>query len=177
MVAISCSSKGRDNGMRLLMWHCRSLRSRDVKRSDRPQGIAAVASDPVTQTFSDVLAVFTCIESKDSEETVARAADEVRLIADDVGCQDIVIVPFAHLSSDVMVDDPARAKALVDEVGDAIAQLGFHMTMTSFGFHKEFELHFVAKEHELAVTFRNVPPRAPRDSHSVAKDELRKEKT
>lgn len=151
------SPSGRGDGMRLLMWHCKTLRSRDIKKSNRPLGIAEAASDPMTQAFSNVLAVFTCIEVGDSEETVERAAAEVKLIADDIACEDIVVVPFAHLSSDVMVDDPRQAKALIDDVGDAISRLGFNMTMTSFAFHKDFELHFVARDHKLAVTFRNVP--------------------
>ena len=163
--------------MRLLMWHCETLRSRDVEKSNRPQGIGAVASDPLNQVFTNVLAVFTCVESQDSEETVERAAAEVKLIADEIASKDVVVVPFAHLSSDVMVRDSGRAKALVDEVGNAIEQLGFNMTMTSFGFHKEFELHFVAKDHKLAVRFRNVPPQTPDGSQLGAGDEVLKENT
>lgn len=138
------------------MWHCTRLSSRDVRKSSRPEGIAEVVDAPVAQTFSEVLAAFVCIERLDSESTVPSAVHEISLVGDLVICRDVVIVPFAHLSSDLMKDSP-RARNLLALIAEGLESEGMTAALTSFGYHKEFELDYHAKGHPGAVAFRDVP--------------------
>jgi len=142
--------------MRLLLWHCAKLGTRDVRKSNRPAGIEEISGKPTIHAFSDVLAAFVCVEATDAHAAVEEGAEEIVSISRELMCDEVVIVPFAHLTSDLMTDS-ATAKSLVEQVASAVAAAVPKTTLTSFGFHKEFELHFVAKGHPRAVAFRQIP--------------------
>jgi threonyl-tRNA synthetase len=143
--------------MKLLMWHCSSLASRDVRRSTRPTAIRRLLTRPVQTTYSDVLAVFACVEEGDSAATIPAAAREVAIHSKLLKQNNIVVVPFAHLSSNIMTDS-TRARELIIVFADELSGAGLSVQTNSFGFHKEFELHFKARGHPGAVAFRDVPP-------------------
>jgi threonyl-tRNA synthetase len=142
--------------MRLLIWHCSSLSSRDIRRSNRPAGIGALLADASEQSFSEVLAAFVCIERHDSEATTGEAAKEIGALAKQLACTHVVLVPFAHLSAELMTES-TRALELLVALDGELARAELQSTLTSFGFHKEFELHFRAKGHPGAVAFRELP--------------------
>lgn len=141
--------------MKLLMWHCTTVSYRDVRRSSRPEGIGSLTSKPTTESFSDVLAAFVCVERGDTEQTAAAGAWEVQQLGEQIACTDVVIVPFAHLSSDLMTDS-SEAYSLLLGVARRLRDLGLSVVLTSFGYHKEFELHFRAMGHPGAVAFRDI---------------------
>jgi len=142
--------------MRLLIWHCSSLSSRDIRKSNRPAGIGGLVAEAREQSFSEVLAVFVCVEQRDAEQTTGEAAQEISKLAEQLACNDIVLVPFAHLSAELMTES-ARALELLTALDQELAQASLQSILTSFGFHKEFELHFRAKGHPGAVAFRQLP--------------------
>lgn len=141
--------------MRLLLWRCRELRYADAVRSDRPSGIAKVAGSRTAEAFSDVLAVFTCIESGDHTEQLAEATTAIVSVLKMLGGgRDVVIVPFAHLSSDL-----APASHAVAMLNELRLRVNKHTKayMTSFGYHKEFELYFRGAGHPGSVAYRSFP--------------------
>lgn len=141
--------------MKLLMWHCSTLRSTDIRRSSRPRSIRNLLSKPTTVAFSDVLVAFVCVEEHDDEETVERAAGEVLRQGKQIGRRDLVIVPFAHLSNRLMTES-LEAQSLIAALGARLESAGLTVTTNSFGYHKEFELHYKAKGYPGSVAFRSV---------------------
>jgi threonyl-tRNA synthetase len=144
--------------MRLLMWHCTSLASRDIRRSTRPASIRRLLARPVRVKYSNVLAIFVCVEEGDSEATIPRAAQEVIKHSQLLKQDKIVVVPFAHLSSNIMTDS-VRARELIIVLADELAGARLSVETNSFGFHKVFELHFKAKGHAGSVAFRDISQR------------------
>ncbi len=159
--------------MKLLMWHCDTLRSRDVRKSTRPFGIGDRVGAPTTATFTDVLAAFVCVEAGDTAETLSAARGEILRRSEDIKRREIVVVPFAHLSNRLMVRPRGRAQQMIGMLADMLEQDGVRVTTNSFGFHKEFELHYVAKGYPGSVAFRDVTAgQAPVDEVAEASSSM-----
>lgn len=141
--------------MKLLMWHCSTLSSMDIRRSSRPQGIKNLAGDPTTVTFSDVLVTFVCVEEGDTGGTAERACGEILRQSEQIGRRDLVLVPFAHLSNRLMTDSQ-RAQDIIVALATRMEGAGLEVTTNSFGYHKQFELHYKAKGYPGSVAFRDV---------------------
>lgn len=141
--------------MKLLMWHCSRLRSSDVRRSNRPRGIRSLLSKPTTVEFKNVLVAFACIEQGDTDRTIAAAVEEILRQSEHVRRRNVVVVPFAHLSSKLMTDSEG-ALALIVLLSNSLREAGLEVETNSFGYHKQFELHYVAKGYPGSVAFREV---------------------
>lgn len=141
--------------MKLLIWHCSSLCSRDLRKSSRPRGIRELVGRPTSVKFTDVLVAFTCVENGDTAETMAAGGAEILRLSEQIGRREVVVVPFAHLSSDLMADSEL-AQGLINVLAEDLDGLGMKVTTNSFGYHKQFELHYVAKGYPGSVAFRDV---------------------
>ncbi len=141
--------------MKLLMWHCSRLSSKDIRRSSRPRGIRELTDDPTEVTFSDVLVAFVCVEQGDTKATVERACGEILRQSEQIGRRELVVVPFAHLSSELMTDS-REAQDIIASLAMRLEESGLDVTTNSFGYHKQFELHYVAKGYPGSVAFRDV---------------------
>lgn len=141
--------------MKLLIWHCSSLSSRDIRKSSRPRGIRELAGRPTTVKFTDVLVAFACVENGDTAETMAAGGAEILRLSEQIGRREVVVVPFAHLSNQLMTDSEL-AQELINALADDLDDLGLKVTKNSFGYHKQFELHYVAKGYPGSVAFRDV---------------------
>lgn len=141
--------------MKLLIWHCSSLQSRDIRKSSRPRGIRELVGRPTTVKFTDVLVIFACVEKGDTAETMVEGGTEILRLSEQIGRHEVVVVPFAHLSSELMIDSE-QAQALINVLAENLDRLGLKVTTSSFGYHKQFELHYVAKGYPGSVAFRDV---------------------
>jgi hypothetical protein len=142
--------------MRLLAWHCKELRYSDISPSDRPAGIRSVVGPKIAATFSNVLAVFTCIEQPDTKKEISAGANGVSSILQTLGGRlQVVVVPFAHLSSNLAT--PPHAVELLEHFVSALEELGIETSRTSFGYHKDFELYFRGYGHPASVCYRAYP--------------------
>jgi hypothetical protein len=141
--------------MKLLMWHCDTLSSKDIRKSSRPRGIRELTGDPTTVTFSDVLVAFVCVEQGDTEGTVERACGEILRQSEQIGRPNLVVVPFAHLSNKLMTDSEG-AQDIIAALAARLEGSGLDVTTNSFGYHKQFELHYKAKGYPGSVAFRDV---------------------
>ena len=109
--------------------------------------------------FTNVLLVFTCIEKNDKISYVREAATEVKDILDSIrSAQKVVLMPFAHLSSDLA--EPAVAVKCIDKMASNLKLTQVNVSVGSFGYHKDFHLGFRGKGHPLAVSFRTIPNEA-----------------
>lgn len=141
--------------MKLLVWHCSYLSYRDRRPSNRPAGVERFVAEAVEEKFTDTLVAFVCVEKDDTEDSAAGAIEEILKLSDQMMRRDIVLVPFAHLSSQLMTDS-GRAKEILEIISTGLDRAGLNTALTSFGFHKDFELHFAAMGHPAAVAFREI---------------------
>jgi hypothetical protein len=143
--------------MKILLWHCSELRYVDTKISTRPLGIHRFRPPLASDHFTDVLVAFVCVESPDSTDAAEAAAYEIAALADMVRPKNgIVIVPFAHLSSDLA--DPQTARSVIGRVAGKLGDNTPKVPVASFGTHKNFYLQsFLAYGHAGSVAFREIP--------------------
>jgi len=141
--------------VKLLSWNCVLLEYRDRAVSTRPEGVGNAALPPQSGHFENVLVVFTCVEVQDDANTVVRAAEAISDLATQMGRSEIALVPFGHLSSALQTDS-AVAVGLINSLASSLRVDSLAVTLTSFGYHKDFELHFKALGHAGAVAFRDL---------------------
>lgn len=142
--------------MKLLEWHCEELKYVDTIPSNRPSGITEVIGEKIASSFSNVLAVFTCIEDGDSEDEVLEAVESVLSALERLGGnREVVIIPFAHLSSNLA--PPKVATELLSRLISCLSEQGIKTHFVSFGYHKDFELRYRGHGHPGSVSFRSFP--------------------
>jgi len=141
--------------VKLLAWHCDSLRYRDERESTRPAGIHSVTPERSSGDFYDVVLVFITVEPWDTSDHACRASEVVtELVRQNGAGNGCVIMPFAHLSRQLASPDVARA--LLREVEAGVQHEGGAATLTSFGFHKLLELSMKALGHPGSVAYREI---------------------
>jgi threonyl-tRNA synthetase len=142
--------------MKLLLWHCKYLRYVDGDASKRPRQSTQFVEPPRAEEFDDVVLALTCVEKGDTDASIRSAASSITEMAGRVKRDRVVVVPFAHLTSaDALEDRKEEARPVVDKLVAAAAAAGsLTVTSSSFGYNKEFELHFVAHDHFGSVCYR-----------------------
>jgi threonyl-tRNA synthetase len=141
--------------VKLLAWHCDSLRYRDERESTRPAGIHTVSPERASAEHRDVVLIFVTVEDSDTPDHASRAAETAAdLVRQNGAVNGCVIMPFAHLSRQLAPPDVARA--LLSEVEAEVRRHGCAATLTSFGFHKLLELSMKALGHPGSVAYREI---------------------
>ena len=142
--------------MKLLIWHCDRLESVDRAKSTRPPEIKQLVSEKQKAAFTNILAVFACIEKGDTKRETAEAVKSVIAILEMIDCnREVVIIPFAHLSANLA--NPKAAIELLKASQQLLKEAAIETHMISFGYHKDFELHFRSSGHPGSVSFRHFP--------------------
>jgi threonyl-tRNA synthetase len=141
--------------MKLLLWDCKFVRFKDIKPSSRPEGIKQFSKEKTEGEFSNTLLAFVCIERDDTELTIQKAVKEILKMLDMLRSpRDVTVVPFAHLSSNIA--SPLKSVSLIEELIKYLERFDLNVHRVSFGYHKEFELHFQARGHPGSVAFREI---------------------
>ena len=101
----------------------------------------------------EALVVLTAVEKKDrdTKEVVKKLVESVKEIADQVKPKNIVLYPYAHLSSDLA--SPQIAEKTLDEAEIQLKKL-YSVTRAPFGYYKEFEMK--VKGHPLSELSRDI---------------------
>ncbi len=146
--------------MRILLIHADSF-------SFRVTGETAVAMPSELEKasregeVSECLVVFVAAEKKDDanvDSVVSQVIKEVSSLADQVGTDQIVIYPYAHLSS--TLSSPRVAVLLLDKICQALqAKNHYKILRAPFGYYKSFDI--ACKGHplsELAKTITSAKP-------------------
>ena len=104
--------------------------------------------------IKDALAILTAIEKGDSvSETVGELVKNVEDIAKQVKAKNIVLYPYAHLSSNLA--NPKVAMEILDEAEKVLKKKkNFKVHKAPFGYYKEFELK--VKGHPLSELSREI---------------------
>jgi len=99
----------------------------------------------------DVLVLFTCVESGDSEEISKEAIDETKEFMKNLKVEKILLYPYAHLSSDLA--NPDDALKIMRQMEDYAKSVDIDTLRAPFGWTKRFSI--AVKGHPLAEQSRN----------------------
>ena len=121
----------------------------------------------------DPLVILTAVERGDENirEIVKKYADNIVDIASQVKTKNIVLYPYAHLSSDLA--NPEIAVKVFEEAEKILKKLKYNVFRAPFGYYKEFELK--VKGHPLSELSREIKAESknksskPDDKYDVKK--------
>lgn len=99
----------------------------------------------------EALVIFTAVEKNDTLALVDKLFDNVKDIAEKVKAKNIVLYPYAHLSSNLA--SPELAINILQEAEKKLGKM-FKVIRAPFGYYKEFELK--CKGHPLSELSREI---------------------
>ncbi|HRY75314.1 MAG TPA: threonyl-tRNA synthetase editing domain-containing protein, partial [Methanoregulaceae archaeon] len=138
--------------MRLLLIHSDYIEY-EAKKKTKMAEVEAVLSDSV----KEALTVFCAVESVDEDDpegVVMQAVAEIDKVADQVNVENIVIYPYAHLSSDLA--SPDFAVTVLKSLKTELEAEGFTVKRAPFGWYKSFRLS--CKGHPLSELSKTIAP-------------------
>ncbi len=106
-------------------------------------------------SFENSLVAFTAVEKEDESDingVVKNAVKEIADVFSKVGAENVVVYPYAHLSSSLSSPDAAK-KVLVD-IESALAEQDIKVARVPFGWYKSFEVS--CKGHPLSELSRTI---------------------
>ena len=138
--------------MKILSLHTDYIRFKPLKKALKKMG-DLVGKDKEEKEVKDALAIFTAVEKKDSDVKgiVAKLVEAVKDIASQVEAENIVLYPYAHLSSDLATPEVAME---VLELAEKELKKLFKVVRAPFGYYKEFEMK--VKGHPLSELSRDL---------------------
>ena len=135
--------------MKVLQLHCTSFAYKVMKETP----VAEQPPRPREAEYENVLVCLTCYEKRDEgrdQEIVEAYVDNVKTDTGRIGCRNVLIHPYAHLSHDL--GSPRKAKLFLSELVDALGAAGLEAHKSPFGWYKAFSLE--CKGHPLAEAYR-----------------------
>jgi threonyl-tRNA synthetase len=141
--------------MKIITLHCDYIKFKALKKAVK-DAEPLVPKSREEKTVKECLVVLTAIEQEDSKDTVKDLISAIKKTASSVGTNNIVLYPYAHLSSNLA--NPQIAQELLQEAESLLKKnKSFKSVVRApFGYYKEFE--FKCKGHplaELSKTFRS----------------------
>ena len=137
--------------MKIITLHCDYIRYQAVKKAVKD---AEELDNTNLHEIKEPLVVLTSIEQGDDEKTINQLVEAVEKTAKEVKAVNIVLYPYAHLSSNLA--KPSLALELLKEAEVKLNKNFKHVYRAPFGYYKTFELK--CKGHplsELSKEFKN----------------------
>jgi len=137
--------------MKILTLHVDYINFKPLKKALKSVG-ALTDKEKKGEKVKECLVVLTAIEEGDNiRNSVKELVKNIKDVAGQVNVKDIVLYPYAHLSSNLASPDVA-----VEILKGAGKELGksFNVTSAPFGYYKEFELK--VKGHPLSELSREI---------------------
>jgi threonyl-tRNA synthetase len=139
--------------MKLLSLHCDFIRFKPLKKAlKEPEELTK--EQEKEKEIKEPLVIFIAVEKQDenNSEIIDKLVNEIKEIAKQVNCNNIVLYPYAHLSS--QLSSPDFAKTTLIKTEDELRKQKFQVARAPFGYYKEFELK--CKGHPLAELSREI---------------------
>jgi threonyl-tRNA synthetase len=114
-------------------------------------------TDKKTDRFEEALTIFTAVEKideKSSKHAVTQAIEEITKIAGQLNVKNIMLYPYAHLSSDLA--SPKKAQEILIEIEYELKQKNYNVKRSPFGWYKAFKIS--CKGHPLSELSREIIP-------------------
>ena len=138
--------------MKILSLHCDYIKFKPLKKALKKIGELS-EKEKKGESVKEVLVILTAIEKGDSDikKVVEKFVENVRDISKQVNVKNVVLYPYAHLSSEL-----ASPEVAVKVLEGAEKKLGknFKVVKAPFGYYKEFELK--VKGHPLSELSREI---------------------
>jgi threonyl-tRNA synthetase len=120
--------------------------------------------------FEESLTVFTAVEKIDEKapsQVVNQAVEEIITIADQLKVKNIMLYPYAHLSSNLA--KPKKAQEILIEIEYELNQKNYNVKRSPFGWYKAFKIS--CKGHPLSELSREIiPGKTEEESDSLKKE-------
>jgi threonyl-tRNA synthetase len=136
--------------MRLITLHCDYITFKPLKKALKS---IDDLKDLSGKEVKDPLVVLTAVEQGDDATTLKQYVEAIQKTATDVKATNIVLYPYAHLSSQLA--SPSEAQQMLVDAEATLSKAGLKVSRAPFGYYKEFELK--CKGHplsELSKEFR-----------------------
>lgn len=151
------------NSMRILLIHSDHLKYQTKSKTR----IAEEISDEKKKgEFNNSLVVFTAVEKEDEgnkEAVIQNAVKEIIDVSGKVKAENIVLYPYAHLSSSL--GSPDAAKEILTKLESELADNDLKVSRVPFGWYKSFEVS--CKGHPLSELSRSISSEAPGETEEV----------
>ena len=157
--------------MKILNLHVDYIKFKPLKKALKR--IAELSEHEKKQKeVKEALVVFTAVEKSDADvkRVVENLVKNIKEIAEQVKTKNIVLYPYAHLSSDL--GSPDLAVKVLDEAEKELKK-SFKVTRTPFGYYKEFEMK--VKGHPLSELSREIKVGGKEDSEKYNPKQLLRE--
>jgi len=120
--------------MKIITLHCDYIKFKATKKAIKNPGEEA----PKTETIvKEPLVILTAIEKTDTENELSQLIDSIKKTAKDVKAKNIVLYPYAHLSSKLA--PPEKALKFLKQAEQSLKK-DYKVTRAPFGYYKSFEL-------------------------------------
>ena len=139
--------------MRLITLHCDYIKFKPVKKALK-SAQDLNEEEKKEKEIKDPLVVLTAVEQGDNDQTVKEYIEAIKKTAGEVKAKNLVLYPYAHLSSNL--SNPDTAKEYMVEAESVLKKQGFSVTRAPFGYYKEFELK--CKGHPLSELSKEFGP-------------------
>ena len=120
--------------------------------------------------FEEALTVFTAVEKIDEKgpsQVVKQAVEEITKTADQLKVRNIMLYPYAHLSSDLA--SPKKAQEILVEIEYELSQKNYNVKRSPFGWYKAFKIS--CKGHPLSELSREIiPGKIEEENESLKKE-------
>ncbi len=150
--------------MKILCLHCDYIKFKALKKALRnPEELTSEWKEGVL--VEDSLVVLTAIEKQDegNVNVVEEFVNEIVSVSGQVGCKNIVLYPYAHLS--VSLSSPNFALDVLQKTEKELKGKKFSVSRAPFGYYKEFELK--VKGHPLSELSREIKFSGSLDSGEI----------
>jgi threonyl-tRNA synthetase len=131
--------------VRILQLHCDSIEFTPTKKEIK----SAEEIEPATKRFEEIVVAFVAIEDGDDSEIAKKAIAEIKSSMEKVGCNKLLLYPYAHLSSNLA--SPGTALNLLKEM-ESLANC--EVSHAPFGWTKSYNIK--VKGHPLAESSKTI---------------------
>ncbi|MFA5019891.1 MAG: threonine--tRNA ligase [Candidatus Pacearchaeota archaeon] len=136
--------------MKLLLLHCDYIKFKPLKKAIKSAELKKGEEDE--KIVKECLVVLTAVEKSDSENNIKDLVSNVKDVASQIKTENIVLYPYAHLSSNLA--NPEIAQKILEGAQKELKKSFKLVEKAPFGFYKEFELK--VKGHPLSELSRNI---------------------
>lgn len=152
--------------MKILTLHCDYIKFQALRKALKDvQELSE--KDKKFHEVKECLVVLTAVEKGDSERELSEMIEAVKKTAGEVKAHNLVLYPYAHLSSNL--SSPDLALKMLEEAEKKLSK-DFKVTRAPFGYYKEFELK--CKGHPLSELSKSFGQHYQAQTKvSIAKDE------
>ena len=139
--------------MKTLNLHVDYIKFKPLKKALKSIGELS-ESEKKEKEIKEALVVLTAVEKTDNDIGLAveKLAENIEDIAKQVNTKNIVLYPYAHLSSNL--SSPETAISILEKTEKELSKNKFKVVRAPFGYYKEFELK--VKGHPLSELSREI---------------------